>query len=135
MIGADFAKKAGYSMEEPKAEEPKEEENLISFDYFKKVELRVAQIIEASAVPKSEKLVKLQVDLGALGQRQIVAGIGKQYRPEELPGKKVALVVNLKPAKLMGETSQGMLLAAVGEGGALELLSVSGSMPNGSSIS
>ncbi|HSQ77863.1 MAG TPA: methionine--tRNA ligase subunit beta, partial [Nitrospirota bacterium] len=72
--------------------------------------LRVGKIVSAERVAKSEKLVKLQVDIGS-EMRQVVAGIGKSYTPEELVGKTVVIVANLKPAKLMGIESQGMLLA------------------------
>ncbi|ABR31041.1 methionyl-tRNA synthetase [Thermosipho melanesiensis] len=96
-----------------KKEEKKEEHGvLISIDDFKKLDLRTAKIIEAQKIEKSEKLLKLIVDLGKLGKRQIVAGIAKFYSPEELIGKKIVVVYNLKPAKLMGIESQGMLLAA-----------------------
>lgn len=88
-----------------------------SFDDFKKIELKVAQIISAERIEKSEKLVKLQVNAGDPEPRQIVAGIAKHYAPEELVGKKIVIVANLKPAKLMGELSQGMLLAASDESG------------------
>lgn len=91
---------------------------MISFEEFKKVDLRVAKIINAERVEGSEKLIKLQVDLGpstgsgGQGQRQIVAGIGKYYEPEKLIGREIIIVVNLEPRKLMGLESQGMLLAA-----------------------
>lgn len=81
----------------------------IDYDDFAKVDLRVATILEAQMVPKSNKLVKLKVDIGE--ERTIVAGIGKDYKPEELVGKKIVVVANLKPAKLMGVESRGMLLA------------------------
>jgi methionyl-tRNA synthetase len=96
-------------------------EELISIEDFKKVKLRTAKIIEAEAVPKSEKLVKLKVDLGN-EQRQILAGIAKHYAPESLIGKTIVVVANLKPAKLMGMESQGMLLAANAEDGSLGLV-------------
>jgi methionyl-tRNA synthetase len=83
----------------------------ITIEDFQKVQLKVAKVLAAERVPKSEKLIKLQVDLGA-EQRQIVAGIGKKYTPEELIGRRVVIVANLKPAKLMGVESQGMVLAA-----------------------
>ncbi len=83
---------------------------LISIDDFARVELKVGRIIRAEPVKGSNKLLKLQVDTGE--PRQIVAGIGKVYRPEDLPGRHVVVVTNLKPAKLMGVESQGMLLAA-----------------------
>ncbi len=95
-------------------ETPKES-NLISIDHFAKVELRVAEILEAEPLPKSNKLLKLQVSLGEeLGKRQILAGIAKHYSAEELIGRKIIIIANLQPAKLMGEESQGMLLAADG---------------------
>jgi methionyl-tRNA synthetase len=83
----------------------------ITIDEFMKVQLKTAKILSAERVPKSEKLIKLQVSLGA-EQRQIVAGIGKKYEPDTLVGKTIVIVANLKPAKLMGIESQGMVLAA-----------------------
>ena len=81
----------------------------IDYDEFSKVDLRVAKILAAEAVPKSNKLVKLRIDIGE--ERTIVAGIGKDYKPEDLVGKSIVIVANLKPAKLMGVESHGMLLA------------------------
>ncbi len=81
----------------------------IDYDEFSKVDLRVAKILSAEAVPKSNKLVKLRIDIGE--ERTIVAGIGKDYKPEDLVGKSIVIVANLKPAKLMGVASHGMLLA------------------------
>jgi methionyl-tRNA synthetase len=83
----------------------------ITIDEFMKIQLKTAKVISAERVPKSEKLLKLQVSLGT-EQRQIVAGIGKKYEPESLVGKTIVIVANLKPAKLMGIESQGMVLAA-----------------------
>lgn len=83
----------------------------ITIDEFSKIQLKTATVLSAERVPKSEKLVKLQVDLGH-ERRQIVAGIGKKYDPSELVGKTIVIVANLKPAKLMGIESQGMVLAA-----------------------
>ncbi|HPV81622.1 MAG TPA: methionine--tRNA ligase [Nitrospira sp.] len=83
----------------------------ITIDDFMKVQLKAAKVLAAERVPKSEKLLKLQVSLGT-EQRQIVAGIGKKYEPEALIGKTIVIVANLKPAKLMGIESQGMVLAA-----------------------
>ncbi|MEE8613281.1 MAG: methionine--tRNA ligase subunit beta, partial [Nitrospirales bacterium] len=83
----------------------------ITIQEFQKIQLKAAKVLSAERVPKSEKLVKLQVDLGG-EQRQIVAGIGKKYKPENLVGQTVVVVANLKPAKLMGIESQGMVLAA-----------------------
>jgi len=83
----------------------------ITIEDFMKIQLKTAKVLSAERVPKSEKLLKLQVALGA-EQRQIVAGIGKKYEPESLIGKTIVIVANLKPAKLMGIESQGMVLAA-----------------------
>jgi methionyl-tRNA synthetase len=83
----------------------------ITIDEFMKIQLKTAKVLTAERVPKSEKLLKLQVSLGG-EQRQIVAGIGKKYEPEALIGKTIVIVANLKPAKLMGIESQGMVLAA-----------------------
>ena len=91
-------------------------DNRISIDEFMKVELRVAKVLEAEAVPKSKKLLKLKVDTGA-DQRTIVAGIAEAYQPEQLVGRTIVVVANLKPAKLMGIESQGMVLAGSVEGG------------------
>src|SRR5262249_815589 len=90
------------------------EDNRISIDEFMKVELRVAKLLEAVGVPKSKKLVRVQC-----GREQwtIVGGIGEAYQPEQLVGRTIAIVFNLKPAKLMGIESNGMVLAAsVGDG-------------------
>ena len=87
----------------------------LSIDEFMKVDLRVAQVLTAERVPKSKKLVKLSVDLGS-ETRTIVAGIGEAYEPEALVGRRIAIVANLKPAKLMGIESNGMVLAASAEG-------------------
>jgi len=95
------------------ADDKKEEERreYISIDDFAKIELKVAKILEAERIEGADKLLKLIVDLGD-EKRQIVAGIAKHYKPEELVGKKIVVVANLKPAKLRGVESQGMLLAA-----------------------
>ena len=88
-----------------------EHEAEIGIDAFAAVELRVAEILECEPVPKAKKLLKLQVDLG-YEKRQVVSGIAKYYKPDELVGKKVCLVTNLKPAKLCGVDSYGMILAS-----------------------
>jgi methionyl-tRNA synthetase len=88
----------------------------ISIDDFGKVELRVAQIKVAERVPKADKLLRLEVDLG-YEQRQILAGIAEAYTPESLVGRKIVIVANLAPRKLRGLESNGMLLAASLEGG------------------
>ncbi len=109
------------------------ENNLISYDDFMKVQLKVAEVIEAEKVEKSEKLLKLQVKVGE-EQKQIIAGLAKSYKPEELIGKKIVVVANLKPAKLMGLESQGMVLAVEDGAGKLQVLSVSESVVGGSRI-
>ena len=89
------------------------QQDLIDINDFMKIKLRVARIDSAEPVPKSEKLLKLQVDLGPeLGKRQILSGIAKFYSPESLVGRRIVVVANLKPAKMMGQESQGMLVAA-----------------------
>jgi methionine--tRNA ligase beta chain len=88
---------------------------MISFEDFKKIELRIGKILEVEKIEKSEKLLKLIVSLGS-EKRQLVAGIGKFYKPEDLIGKEIVVVANLEPRKLMGVESQGMLLAADKEG-------------------
>jgi methionyl-tRNA synthetase len=94
--------------EEPEKLDLKDE---ISFDDFMKMDIRIAKIIKAEKHPNADKLLKLQVDLGA-EQRQVIAGIAEHYSPEDLVGKTVSIVANLKPAKIRGELSQGMILAA-----------------------
>ncbi|OGN03256.1 MAG: methionine--tRNA ligase subunit beta [Candidatus Yanofskybacteria bacterium RIFCSPHIGHO2_01_FULL_42_12] len=89
---------------------------MITIDDFKKIELKTAKILEAERVERSDKLIKLKVDLGQ-EQRQIIAGIGSIYTPEILIGKQIVVVANLEPRKLMGLESQGMLLAASDEMG------------------
>lgn len=89
---------------------------IITIDDFMNVELRVATVVQAERVEKSEKLLKLQVEIGGV-PRQVIAGIAKSYSPEQLVGRQVVVVANLKPAKLMGMESQGMILAAETEDG------------------
>lgn len=121
----------------PATEEKKEvlevpEVEEITIDDFMKVDLRVAQVIEAEPVKKADKLLKLQLDLG-YEKRQVVSGIAKFYKPEELVGRKVICVTNLKPVKLRGELSQGMILAGEDENG-LFVASVDQSLSNGTKI-
>ncbi len=96
--------------------------NLISIDEFRKIQLRTAKIINAEKIEGSDKLVKLQIEIGT-EQRQIVAGIAKYYEPNELIGKNIVVVANLQPTKLFGQTSEGMLLAAKTPDGKLSLIS------------
>jgi methionyl-tRNA synthetase len=105
----------------------------ISIDDFMKVELRVARVLAAEAVPKSKKLLKLLVDTGA-DQRTIVAGIAEAYAPESLVGRTIAIVFNLKPAKLMGIESNGMVLAASVDGGKPQLVSFDEPPPPGARV-
>ncbi|WYU49743.1 methionine--tRNA ligase [Paenibacillus sp. FSL K6-0108] len=104
----------------------------IGIDDFAKVELRVAQVIACEPVKKADKLLKLQLDLG-YEQRQVVSGIAKFYSPEDMVGRKVICVTNLKPVKLRGELSQGMILAA-SHGDQLTLATVPDNMPNGAQV-
>lgn len=125
------------SMQPPKSEESKDEveepsKAQIDIKDFDKVEIKAATITDAENVPKSDKLLKIQIDLG-LEQRQIVSGIAKFYRPEDIIGKKVAVVTNLKPAKLMGQKSEGMILSAEKDG-VLTLVSLPSAIPNGAVI-
>ena len=122
--------KAQPKKEAKKAEPVAADDNMIKIDDFAKVDLRVAEIIAAEPVPKTEKLLKLQVSLGD-EERTVVSGIAKFYKPEELIGKHVILVANLKPAKLRGVMSHGMLLAA-SKGDELQIVETS--MPVGSKV-
>ncbi len=121
-------------MDEEKGKLQEQEESLIDIESFSKVEMRVALVERAEKVEKSKKLVKLQLDLGELGKRQVVAGIAQHYGPEELVGLKVIVVANLKPAKLMGIESHGMILAAKAND-TLTLLTVHKDMTPGAKIS
>jgi methionyl-tRNA synthetase len=107
--------------------------DLISYDEFMKIDLRVAKIVQAERVPKSKKLLKLLVDTG-VDQRTIVAGIAEAYEPEALVGRTIAIVFNLKPAKLMGIESNGMVLAGSTEGGKPHLVTFDEALPPGSRV-
>ena len=115
------------------ASNPNTEAPRISIDDFMKVELRVAKVLAAERVPKSNKLLKLLVDVGT-EQRTIVAGIAEAYEPETLVGRTVAIVFNLKPAKLMGVESNGMVLAASADGGKPVLVSFEVPPPPGTRV-
>jgi methionyl-tRNA synthetase len=104
----------------------------IGIDDFNKVELRVAQVAACEPVPGADRLLKLELDLGS-ERRQVVSGIARHYKPEELIGRKVVCVTNLKPVKLRGVWSQGMILAA-SEGDRLTLVTVPDEMPNGAIV-
>ncbi len=109
-------------------DEEKPEGVVINIEDFLKCELVVAEVVEAGPIKGADRLLKLQVDIGS-EKRQIVAGIAKHYAPEDLLGKRIIVVRNLKPAKLRGELSEGMLLAATAPDGTLELVSVSNAIP------
>jgi methionyl-tRNA synthetase len=109
-------------------------DNRIAIDDFMKVELRVAKVLDAEAVPKSKKLIKMKVNAGEAEPRTIVAGIAEAYQPEQLVGRTIVIVANLKPAKLMGIESNGMVLAASPEGGLPTLVSVDESLPAGARV-
>ncbi|WP_018924715.1 methionine--tRNA ligase [Salsuginibacillus kocurii] len=118
--------------DEEEEQEQKEEPEHITIDDFSKVELRVAEIIEAEPVKKADKLYKIQLDLG-YEQRQVVSGIAKHYSVDELKGRKVICVANLKPVKLRGEKSEGMILAGSTKS-ELALASFAESLPNGAIV-
>ncbi|SPQ02122.1 Methionine--tRNA ligase [Candidatus Sulfobium mesophilum] len=107
-------------------------QNVISINDFAKLEMKIGKVLDAERVKKSDKLLKLQVDTGEM--RQVVAGIGKAYAPEDLIGKKIVVVTNLQPAKLMGNESNGMLLAATGRDGTPVILMPERDVEEGSRI-
>lgn len=123
----------GTEKKEEKQEEVNEAKEEISIDDFMKVDMRVAEVLHAEPVKKADRLLKLKLDLGNNEKRQVVSGIAQFYKPEELIGKKVICVTNLKPVKLRGELSQGMILAGE-ENGKLSLATVDSSLPNGTKI-
>jgi methionyl-tRNA synthetase len=124
---------------EPKPEKKKpakvegvKDVSTIEYDDFAKVELKTAEILTAEKIPDAEKLLKLQIKVGD-ETRQLVAGIAKFYTPEELPGKKIVIVANLKPRKVFGVESQGMILAAtLGEN--LRLITIDGEQESGARV-
>jgi methionyl-tRNA synthetase len=108
--------------------EQKESVEEITIDEFRKIKLRVAKILVAENIKKSDKLLKLKIDLGT-EQRQVLAGIAKSYKPEELIGKNVLIVSNLKPAKIFGQDSQGMILATeILEDGKVKIVEINDSV-------
>ena len=126
----------------PKVEEEKEEEEEgidieakpeITFEDFEKMQFQVGEIISCEAVKKSKKLLCSQVKIGSQ-VKQIVSGIKAHYTPEEMVGKKVMVLVNLKPAKLAGVLSEGMLLCAEDADGNLALMTPEKKMPAGAEI-
>lgn len=105
---------------------------MINLDDFKKVELKVVKVLSAENIEGSEKLLKLQVDLGS-EQRQILSGIAKYYKPEELVGRSIVIIANLESRQMMGLESQGMVLAA-GDGEIVSLLQPDKDIPAGTPI-
>ena len=132
----DLKKQPAQKEKNPPKKEKKSEkplpEGLISFEQVMRVQLRTARIVEAEKIEGADKLLKLQVDLGS-EKRQLVAGIALHYTPEELIGKTIVVVANLKPAKLRGVKSEGMLLAA-SKADVLRLVTVDGDVPLGAAV-
>lgn len=108
--------------------------DLIDIDYFEKLKIKVGKVVSAETMEKSGKLLKLKVSLGDR-EKTILSGIKKYYKPEELVGKKVVILDNLKSAKMLGVDSEGMVLAAMDDDGNLSLLSLDKDLKEGSEIS
>ena len=135
-IAALQKKEAGVSEEPAKPEEPAiklELKDEITYDDFAKMQFAVGEIIKCEEVPKSKKLLCSQVKIGD-SVKQIVSGIKQHYSAEEMVGKKVMVLVNLKPATLAGVVSEGMLLCAEGPDGTLALMTPEKDLPSGSEI-
>ncbi len=124
----DAAASAGKSTETPAAPTIDVAEPKISIEDFLKVDLRVGRILEVSPHPNADRLLRLQVDLGT-ERRQLIAGLAGHYSPEDLIGRQVVVVANLKPAKLRGELSEGMILAASDDSGVALLTPISPMAP------
>jgi len=118
--------------EKPAKEFPEQADEIV-YDDFMKVDMRVAEVLKAEKVKKTDKLLKMQLDIGT-EKRQVISGIAQYYTPEEMVGKKVICVINLKPVKLRGEMSEGMILSGEDPDGNLSLASVDSSLPNGSVV-
>jgi methionyl-tRNA synthetase len=106
---------------------------MITIEQFKEIDLRVATVVAAEPVPGTDKLLRLEIDLGE-ERRQLVAGIAQQYQPDDLVGRQIIVVVNLQPAVIRGIESQGMLLAAVWSED-LSLVTLDREAPNGARVS
>lgn len=134
----DHDKEVAYIKEQMKGTAPKEVEEKpeelpeITIDDFEKIDLRVAKVIECEPVKKAKKLLKLQLDFG-YEKRQVISGIAEFYKPEELVGRKVICITNLKPVKLRGELSQGMILSGEKDG-VLSLATVAEDIPIGAKV-
>ena len=123
------ATEAGIRPSDPPPSPAAAADDRISIDDFMKVQLKVARVLAAERVPKSKKLVQLKVDVGEPEARTILAGIAESYEPDQLVGRTIVVVANLKPAKLMGIESNGMVLAASPEGGGALLLNAEPATP------
>ncbi len=105
---------------------------MITIDDFKKIEMKVGRVLTAESIEGSDKLLKLQIDLGS-EQRQILSGIAKHYQPSDLVGRQIVVITNLEPRAMMGLESQGMVLAA-GDGEVISLLAPDKDLPAGSEV-
>jgi len=114
------------------AQETPKEDNYITIDDFAKIDLRVAKVLECEKVEGSDKLLKLQLEVGS-EKRQVVSGISKYYAPEDLVGRSVVLVANLKPVKIRGIESNGMILAA-DAGDSVVVVTPLSEIPSGSKV-
>ena len=132
-IAVEVGRLGAAGQSKPAPAEPGKERDVIAFDEFKKLELRVAKVVSAEPVPGATKLLKLVVDLGT-EQRQIVAGVATAYQPDQLAGKSIVVVANLAPARIRGVESNGMLLAAV-SGDQLALVTLDRDIPAGTRVS
>lgn len=128
----NMMQKTGGSEDED-SEQEESAKSEIAFDDFMKIDLRVAEVLKAEKMKNADKLLRLQLDIGS-EKRQVISGIAKYYEPEELVGRKVICVTNLKPVKLRGEMSEGMVLSGEDEDGNLSLATVDQSLPNGSVV-
>lgn len=106
----------------------------ITIDDFAKVEIRIGEILSAERIEGSEKLLKLKVTFGEIGERQVLSGIAKYVTPESLVGVKCPFIVNLPPRTMMGLESQGMIMAASTEDGAFTLLNADRTIPAGTKV-
>ncbi|MCP3029708.1 methionine--tRNA ligase [Halobacillus sp. A5] len=129
----NMMKKPAAPVQEKKEKAKKDQPEEVTIDDFMKLDFRVAEVTKVEKVKKADKLLKLQLDLGG-EKRQVVSGIAQHYGEEELTGKKVICVTNLKPVKLRGELSQGMILAGEDDQGKLALASIDQTLPNGAKV-
>jgi methionyl-tRNA synthetase len=133
---------AAKKLEELEAEFAAPEENkveiapykdFVEFEDFEKLDIRVGKVIECEPVPKSSKLLRFTLEVGS-ETRQILSGISKYHKPEELIGKNVVFIANFKPRKMMGLESQGMIMSAVNSDGKLVVISPSKEVANGCEV-